>query len=225
MPPPKTLPALYVLDSVVKNVPTPYALYFGPKLYSIFMGAYTKVDNVTRRKMDEMLKTWKEPVPGSISTKPVFPPEYVRPIEHALIAARNAAHAANQNFQGPPVRGGRPAVPTRDTPTPPTGRPPSYQAGPHGQQPFPGPNGQLPHQIDSAAGQQPYPMRPFNIVRSTLLAPCSPKQRLTDSPGTQRNPSSCNATANGPAPSVSAAGSTGSPRRFPAGDKHRKTER
>ncbi|KAM7208437.1 hypothetical protein V8F20_001118 [Naviculisporaceae sp. PSN 640] len=137
VPPPRTLPALYVLDSIVKNVPTPYALYFGPKLYSIFMGAYTKVDNPTRRKMDEMLKTWKEPVPGSISTKPVFPPEFVRPIENALIGARNAALAAqHSSFQGQQqlLRRGPPpsAVPSRDTPTPPNMRPP-----------FPGPNGHM----------------------------------------------------------------------------------
>jgi pre-mRNA cleavage complex 2 protein Pcf11 len=163
VPPARTLPALYVLDSVVKNVPTPYALYFGPKLYSIFMGAYTKVDNGTRRKMDEMLKTWKEPVPGSISTKPVFPPEHVRPIEHALVAARQAAFAANQNsFQGQQqlLRGGRPPVPpTRDTPTPPSGRPPPHQAGPHGQQQFPAPNGHVPQAIPQ---QQPYPIRPLH---------------------------------------------------------------
>ena len=162
----------------MKNVPTPYALYFGPKLYSIFMGAYTKVDNSTRRKMDEMLKTWKEPVPGSISSRPVFPPEHVRPIEQALIAARNAAYAANQNsFHGQQqlLRGGRPpAPPHRDTPTPPSVRPPSHQAVAHGQQPFPapgpGPNGQpFPQQqqqqqhVDPAMVQQPYPIRPFNV--------------------------------------------------------------
>jgi len=160
VPPARTLPALYVLDSVVKNVPTPYALYFGPKLYTIFMGAYAKVDNATRRKMDEMLKTWKEPVPGSISTKPVFPPDLVRPIENALIAVRQAAFAANQSsLQGQQqyLRGTRPSVPTRDTPTPPTARPPA--------QPFPAPNGQGQHHTDST--QQPYPMRPHN-VRSLL---------------------------------------------------------
>ncbi|EAQ83948.1 hypothetical protein CHGG_10352 [Chaetomium globosum CBS 148.51] len=152
VPPARTLPALYVLDSVVKNVPTPYALYFGPKLYSVFMGAYTKVDNATRRKMDEMLKTWKEPVPGSISTKPVFPLEQVRPIEHALMAARNAAYAAQQNsFQGQQqlMRGRQPA-PSRDTPTPPTTR--SYQP-PAPQPSYPGANG---HRPDAA--QRPYPM-------------------------------------------------------------------
>ncbi|KAK4226443.1 protein PCF11 [Podospora fimiseda] len=133
-PPNRTLPALYVLDSVVKNVPTPYGLYFGPKLYSIFMGAYTKVDNPTRAKMNEMLKTWKQPVPGSISKKPVFPIEQVRPIENALIAAKNAAFAATQSsLQGQQqlMRGRQPVAPTRNTPTPPTGR--GYQPPPHGQ--------------------------------------------------------------------------------------------
>lgn len=168
-PPTRTLPALYVLDSVVKNVPTPYALYFGPKLYSIFMGAYTKVDNATRRKMDEMLKTWKEPVPGSISTKPVFPLEQVRPIEHALMAARNAAYAAQQNsFQGQQqlMRGRQPA-PSRDTPTPPTAR--SYP--PPQQPPYPGPNG---HRPDAVQQQQPYPAPSGSVSPTSLPKPSIP---------------------------------------------------
>jgi len=64
--PQKKLPAFYVLDSVVKNVGTPYTLFFGRQLYSTFMEAYALVDNNVRRKMDEMLKTWKEPVPGPL---------------------------------------------------------------------------------------------------------------------------------------------------------------
>ncbi|KAM7206292.1 hypothetical protein V8F33_000578 [Rhypophila sp. PSN 637] len=156
VPAQRTLPALYVLDSIVKNVPTPYALYFGPRLYSIFMGAYTKVDNPTRRKMDEMLRTWKEPVPGSISTKPVFPPEIVRNIENALIGARTAALQAQQNSflgqqqlrrRGPPPG----AVPNRDTPTPPNMR-----------SPYPGPNGQGPPTDPNR--NQPYPMRPLSAT-------------------------------------------------------------
>ncbi|KAL2128255.1 hypothetical protein VTI74DRAFT_9443 [Chaetomium olivicolor] len=171
VPPSRTLPALYVLDSIVKNVPTPYALYIGPKLYSIFMGAYTKVDNATRRKMDEMLKTWKEPVPGSISTKPVFPIEQVRPIENALIAARNAAFAATQSsYQGQQqlLRGRQPA-PSRETPTPPTGR--GYQPPPQ-QPPYAGPNGQRP---DAAPPQQqPYPM-PHNNGSSAIPHRATPQ--------------------------------------------------
>lgn len=158
VPPPRTLPALYVLDSVVKNVPTPYALYFGPKLYSIFMGAYTKVDNPTRRKMDEMLKTWKEPVPGSTNPKPVFPPEVVKPIENALIAAKNVALQVNQSsFQGQQymLRGARPpAPPHRDTPTPPNIRPATQQPGHQ----YPPPNGHMPPH----GGNAGFPMRPHN---------------------------------------------------------------
>ncbi|KAK4644629.1 mRNA 3' end processing factor [Podospora bellae-mahoneyi] len=154
----KTLPALYVLDSIVKNVPTPYALYFGPKLYQIFMGSYTKVDNATRRKMDEMLKTWKEPVAGSISKKPVFPLELVRPIENALLAARNA-YMEQAKFQTHLMRGRPAGPPARDTPTPPMGR--AYQPPPpppHGQPPYQGPpNGQYP-----PPGEQAYPMRSGN---------------------------------------------------------------
>ena len=60
------------------------------------MEAYALVDLSTRRKMDEMLKTWKEPVPGSIDIRPVFPPEVTRPIENALIKARTSAVQAHQ---------------------------------------------------------------------------------------------------------------------------------
>ncbi|EEH23142.2 hypothetical protein PABG_05353 [Paracoccidioides brasiliensis Pb03] len=90
-PPAQKLPALYVVDSVVKNVGTPYTLFLGRNLYQTFMNAYTLVDSQTRKKLDEMLKTWKEPVPGSLDTRPVFPVEITRSIENALIKARTAA--------------------------------------------------------------------------------------------------------------------------------------
>lgn len=60
-------------------------------MYQTFMNAYATVDQTTRRKLDEMLKTWKEPVPGSLDTRPVFPPDITRTIENALIRARTAA--------------------------------------------------------------------------------------------------------------------------------------
>ncbi|KAB8069561.1 mRNA cleavage factor complex component Pcf11 [Aspergillus leporis] len=90
-PPAQKLPALYVVDSIVKNVGTPYTLFLGRNMYQTFMNAYTLVDSQTRRKLDEMLKTWKEPVPGSLDSRPVFPPEITRSIESALIKARTAA--------------------------------------------------------------------------------------------------------------------------------------
>jgi pre-mRNA cleavage complex 2 protein Pcf11 len=82
------------------------------------------MDTNTRRKMDEMLKTWKEPVPGAMDTRPVFPPEITRPIENALIKARTSFLEAQQQLQRnqPQVGRGRPmvtAAPYRETPTPP----------------------------------------------------------------------------------------------------------
>ncbi|KAI1825332.1 hypothetical protein F4861DRAFT_196513 [Xylaria intraflava] len=127
--PHKKLPPLYVLDSIAKNVGTPYTLFFSRKLYQTYMDAYAMVDMATRRKLEEMLKTWKEPVPGSIDTRPVFPPEVVRPIENALIKVRTTTLQQDQERmrsqqqlygRGRPV----PGVPYRETPTPPGARPP-----------------------------------------------------------------------------------------------------
>ncbi|KAI2788377.1 hypothetical protein POX_e06392 [Penicillium oxalicum] len=114
-PPPQKLPALYVVDSIVKNVGTPYTLFLGRNLYQTFMNAYTLVDAQTRRKLDEMLKTWKEPVPGSLDTRPVFPPEITRSIESALIKARTAALQQEQarNNMLNRGRGGTPAAMAR----------------------------------------------------------------------------------------------------------------
>ena len=119
---------------MVKNVGTPYTLFLGRNLYTIFMNAYSLVNNQVRRKLDEMLKTWKEPVPGSLDPRPVFPAETIRPIENALIKARTAAVQAQQQQQSraqqETMARGRPmATPNpqwRSTPTPPQARGPYY---------------------------------------------------------------------------------------------------
>lgn len=105
------------------------------------MGAYSQVNPNVRRKLDEMLKTWKEPVPGSLDPRPVFPAETIRPIESALIKARTSAihqqqEQQNRNQQEMMARQRSMATPTtqwRSTPTPPqaNGRyfPPPQQQG------------------------------------------------------------------------------------------------
>lgn len=123
-PPDRKLPALYVLDSVVKNVGTPYTLFLGRNLYKTFMEAYAAVGSTqVRKKLDEMLKTWKEPVPGSMDSRPVFPADVTRPIENDLIRWRTSdlqrqqEQARNQQNM---MRPGRPVTtPWRETPTPP----------------------------------------------------------------------------------------------------------
>lgn len=69
-----------------------------------------------------MLKTWKEPVPGSMDPRPVFPAEVTRTIENALIKARTAAVQLQQQTRNRTPLGipGRPmSTSFRNTPTPP----------------------------------------------------------------------------------------------------------
>lgn len=163
--PHKKLPSLYVLDSIVKNVGTPYTLFFGKRLFDTFMGAYASVDMTTRRKMDEMLKTWKEPIPGSIDTRPVFPPDIIRPIENALLKARTSAiQAQQQNLRNEQQLLGRgrnmgQGVPYRETPTPPGARPPSQASG------YPGPNG-MPYGYPAQPHPAQYPTHQSQSMQS-----------------------------------------------------------
>lgn len=99
VPPERKLPALYVLDSIAKNVGGAYIRCLGQNLYQTFMGAYSLVPPHIRKKLDEMVKTWKEPVPGSTDPRPVFPPETTRPIETALIKYRTLAFQTAQQQQ------------------------------------------------------------------------------------------------------------------------------
>ena len=89
------------------------------------MDAYSKVDRVTRKKLDEMLKTWKSPVPGSIDSRPVFSPETTLKIENALLRVKTRtieyeqqqAREHQELFRRVP--GVTPITQWRNTPTPP----------------------------------------------------------------------------------------------------------
>ncbi|RVD81745.1 uncharacterized protein DFL_009594 [Arthrobotrys flagrans] len=139
----RKLPALYLLDSIAKNVGTPYTLFFGRNLYRTFMDAYSLVEGPVRRKLEEMLQTWKQPVPGSTSSNPLFPAETTRKIDNALIKARTAAVQQQQKQMkqdnarfGIGQQPGPAAVnpgPYRSTPTPPTNG--HGQAGPYNPPP------------------------------------------------------------------------------------------
>ena len=96
VPPDRKLPAFYVLDSIAKNVGGAYTRCLSQNLYHTFMNAYASVQAPIRKKLDEMVKTWKEPVPGSTDTRPVFPVETTRPIETNLIKFRTLAFQAAQ---------------------------------------------------------------------------------------------------------------------------------
>lgn len=155
------------MDSIVKNVGTPYTLYFGRTLFKIFMESYAVVDHGVRRKMEEMLKTWKDPVPGSMDTRPVFSHELVRPIENALMKAR-AASMPQQAQSAIPGRPRSAMFPHRNTPTPPGMRGYPGPAGNFPPQPHPFANGG--HPGEPVAG---YPGQQVSLSISSKSCPSS----------------------------------------------------
>lgn len=146
------LPALYVLDSIAKNIGSPYTLFLAHKLYSTYMNAYSSVDRPTRRKLDEMLKTWRNPVPGSLDPRPVFPPEVTGRIINALHQSTTRAAQIEQQQQRHEQEmlrrrvAGNSSVMTqwRETPTPPqiAARylPPQVYSNGQTNSPYPPPN-------------------------------------------------------------------------------------
>lgn len=87
------------------------------------MLAYSQVDPLVRRKLEEMLKTWREPVPGSLSSVPVFPLASTQSIVDALnrfravAASRGQPQYPGQQAQIPAVTQAQ--IPLRATATPP----------------------------------------------------------------------------------------------------------
>jgi hypothetical protein len=59
------LPAFYLLDCISKNTFEPYARTFSVFIVPLFLEAYDQVDPPTRRKMEEMLLTWRTGAPGA----------------------------------------------------------------------------------------------------------------------------------------------------------------
>jgi len=91
-----------VLDSIVKNVGTPYTVYIGRNLYKTFMESYLVMDQGTRKSMEGLLKTWKMPVPESMDPRPVFQADVTQDIENALAKFRAAQQQIRPQHALPP---------------------------------------------------------------------------------------------------------------------------
>ena len=128
------------------------------------MAAYALVDQPVRRKMDEMLKTWKEPVPGSMDTRPVFPPEVTRPIENALIRAKTSYLQESRS------------------------QPNAYQqpSGHMSQQPF-NQHYQQPAQISHQTTNQQY-QQPPQMPQQTTNQHYQPPAHMSQQPTSQQSP-------------------------------------
>ncbi|KAI4126717.1 MAG: hypothetical protein LQ338_003620 [Usnochroma carphineum] len=169
VPPERKLPALYVLDSIAKNVGGAYIHCLSQNLFHTFMSAYSLSPPHIRKKLDEMFKTWKEPVPGSTDLRPVFPAERTRPIETTLIKFRTIAAQQQQRQQGPPMSPYHIANPLYQMATPQpqwqnTGTPPQSNGlyGPPNVQGYPQLNGypQVCHILAAGTSQLTNAQRP-----------------------------------------------------------------
>ncbi|CEP25074.1 Protein PCF11 AltName: Full=protein 1 of CF I [Cyberlindnera jadinii] len=83
--PHQKLYALYLLDSICKNVGSPYTLLFAQKIYQTYTQAYLLVDDQTRKKFIDLFKTWKNA--KTSSGLPLFPDEPMAKIEQFLVRA------------------------------------------------------------------------------------------------------------------------------------------
>lgn len=80
-PPAYRLPALYVLDSICKNVGAPYTDLWASRIYNIFMETYRVVDHAVKVRMEELLNTWREAGPNRT---PLFGAAAQQSIERSL---------------------------------------------------------------------------------------------------------------------------------------------
>ncbi|EXJ80078.1 hypothetical protein A1O3_08364 [Capronia epimyces CBS 606.96] len=188
-PPARKLPALYVLDSIAKNVGSPYTVYFGRNLHQIFMLAYSQVDAPVRRKLEEMLKTWREPVPGSLSPTPVFPHASTQSIVDSLNKFRSPMPAATR-YQSPHIQPtpARALVDPRyrHTPTPPQSFPP-LASGLASNTRSPGLQPEIPQppytQTPPPSFSQPYPPQATPLYQQQPPAPTTQYHTPTLQPG------------------------------------------
>ena len=112
----RKLPGIYMLDSIVKNIGSPFREYFAANLFKTFMDAYAVVDTPTRKSMEAVLRSWSLPPPKSLDKFPVFEPHTTAPIENALEKARLAFLKHQSNT--PQMQRQPHALPPRPTATP-----------------------------------------------------------------------------------------------------------
>lgn len=135
-PPTQKLPLFYLVDSIAKNAGAPYTTHILPSfLAQTYLAAYHQVDPLTRKKMEDMLTTWRT-TPGTGTPEgELFPREVRSAIEigiygrqvplmpQSMYPAAGPTYAPSVHLPPaspfvptpPPQSYMQPAGPTRDT--------------------------------------------------------------------------------------------------------------
>ncbi|ODV62759.1 Pcf11p ASCRUDRAFT_68590 [Ascoidea rubescens DSM 1968] len=83
--PTQKLFTLYLLDSICKNIGSPYTVLFGSNLYNIFTQTYSLVSDLHRKKLIDLFKTWLTTKTATGLT--LFPIAQLQKIEGFLVQA------------------------------------------------------------------------------------------------------------------------------------------
>lgn len=80
------LPALYLLDSICKNIGEPYTGQFSSRILGIFTHSFNAAPEPIRLKLNELFKTWTVPMPNT--GEPLFSHDTLRLINDFMVQQR-----------------------------------------------------------------------------------------------------------------------------------------
>ncbi|KAJ9093771.1 hypothetical protein QFC19_008210 [Naganishia cerealis] len=122
-PPTQKLPLFYLLDSISKNAGPPYTTYIFPQfLAQVYLRAYSQVDGLTKKKMEDMLTTWRTTRGAGTPEGELFPRDVRNHIEQAIYGRMIPAPMPpgqmpmQQNMYPPPSIHTVPTTPFMPTP-------------------------------------------------------------------------------------------------------------
>ena len=87
---------MYLLDSISKNIGAPYTELWSTRIVPLFMETYRSVDQPTKRRLEELLATWREAGPGK---RPLFGDSPQWTIERSLFGSAGAPQPQRNQAQ------------------------------------------------------------------------------------------------------------------------------